>query len=102
MSQSTKPLTAGIRFPHRISAEHTTDLRTFGPQFTLRFHGSDGSQLAVVLSLEQVQALMGIKAIDPGKVARDLYVAGHIDVDEFERRLDVIEALMDWRSGTGL
>jgi hypothetical protein len=83
----TAPIHVAIKFPSRIRVEHTLNYRTVRHETSLNFHGSDGSRLTVILSDQQVHALMGIRATDPLQMARDLYVAGHIEVDEFERRM---------------
>ena len=83
-----RPIRVAIKYPTRISVEHTPDYATFAQNASLHFDGTDGSRLTVILSEDQVSALMGIRSTDPSKMARDLYIRGHIDVEEFERRLD--------------
>jgi hypothetical protein len=75
-----------LRFPRRISAEVAFDYAAGRNEYRLHFDGGD-DRLTVVLSREQVNVLAGLQPTDPGEMARDLYVAGHIDIDEFERRL---------------
>ena len=84
-----EPVTAGIKFPARISVEHKDNLETWAHETWLHFDGADHSRLTLVLSDVQVNALLcgDVHASDPQRRARDLYVAGHIEIDEFERRL---------------
>lgn len=79
-----------IKHPSRIWVERTVNYATFEDSIWLRFGGSDGSRLTVILSQAQANALMGLGSTDPAEMARDLYVSGHIEVDELERRLDRI------------
>lgn len=76
-----------IKHPVRIESDVVPNYGGGGFDAHLHFVGSDGSRLSVILSEQQVDALMRLEARDPDRMARDLYVSGRIEIDEFERRV---------------
>jgi hypothetical protein len=83
-------LNVGILFPHRIRAERRQEGgNPFDrPTLWLIFEDAKGSRVRIGLSEEQCHVLTGLRPCDPQQMARDLYVSGHIEADEFERRLE--------------
>jgi hypothetical protein len=79
-----------IRFPDRITVEHLYDFEAMERTVRLRFWDTKGDSLTVDLSPRQVEDLVGYHPEDHpvGGPAIELYVNGHIEVDELERRLD--------------
>lgn len=77
-----------IKHPARIEVELVPNFPVSGDDVGLHFYATNGDRVTVVLSIEQANAMVGVGSRDPAKMARDLYVSGRIEIDEFERRLD--------------
>ena len=84
MTEPKPPVRWAIKFP--VSARREYDVLT--REHTMRFTASDGSELAVVLSREQMHALFTNQSPSAAEVVRDLYERGHVEVEVFERELD--------------